>query len=117
MMTDTKLQQQMSAEKERWKAVAEQIGEISGKTGFGLFLSIEEAEEVQLYGPSIVNQEALQQIPQKLLLKDLDLLASVDEVKTVIKEMNCGKAPGTVHGTWENLRDYRSYKTLQKSVQ
>ena len=45
--------------------------------------------------PSAADQEALQQIPQKPLLEDLDLPPSVDEVKTAIKEMNGGKTPGT----------------------
>ena len=44
--------------------------------------------------PSTVGQVALQQIPQKPLLKDPDLPPSVDEVKTAIKEMNSGKTPG-----------------------
>ena len=37
---------------------------------------------------------------RKPLLEDLDLLPGVDEVNTVIKEMNCSKTPGAdgIHG-------------------
>ena len=43
---------------------------------------------------STVDQEVLQQIPQKPLLEDLDMSPGVDEAETAIKDMNCGTAPG-----------------------
>ena len=44
--------------------------------------------------PSTVDQEVLQQIPQKPLLEDFDLPPRVDEVRTAIKEKNIGKTSG-----------------------
>ena len=45
----------------------------------------------QLLNRAFTVDRALQQMPQKPLLKDFDLLPSADEVKTDIKEMNSGK--------------------------
>ena len=44
--------------------------------------------------PSTVDQEALQQIRQQPTQEDLDLPPSEEEVRTAIKQMNCGKTPG-----------------------
>ncbi|XP_066977818.1 uncharacterized protein [Macrobrachium rosenbergii] len=44
--------------------------------------------------PSTVDQTAIQHIPQEPTQGDLDLPPTKEEVRTAIKQMNCGKAPG-----------------------
>lgn len=44
--------------------------------------------------PSTVDQTSLQQIPEQPTQEDLDLPPSEDELRTAIKQMSCGKAPG-----------------------
>ncbi|CAH1233287.1 Hypp666 [Branchiostoma lanceolatum] len=44
--------------------------------------------------PSTVDQTVLEQIPQRTVREDLDLPPSEEEVRTAIKQMNSGKAPG-----------------------
>lgn len=60
----------------------------------GIIARWEEHFSQLLNRPSNVDQAALEQIPQKPTQEGLDLPPTEDEVKTAIKQMNCGKAPG-----------------------
>ena len=45
--------------------------------------------------PSSMNDAAIQCLPQKAINPELDIPPSEDEVAKAIKQMSCGKAPGS----------------------